>query len=88
MMADWDLGPLKRDLPRLTLPVLVLHGDRDAAIPVSAARDAAALMSGATVEIVGEAGHLLHEEHPGETASRILRFAADCGIQVCEREAV
>ena len=86
MMADWDLVPLKRDLPLLKLPVLVLHGDRDAAIPVSAAREAAALMPAATVEIVARAGHLLHEEHPVATAERILRFARDCGIEVRNEE--
>ena len=88
MMADWDLVPLKRDLSRLTLPVLVLHGERDAAIPVSAVRDAAALMPSATVEVIDQAGHLLHEEHPVATASRILHFARDCGIEVCDEEAL
>ena len=42
MMADWDLETLKRDLPRLDVPLLLIHGDRDGAIPLSSAREAAA----------------------------------------------
>lgn len=75
MMADWDLVPLKRDLPRAAVRALVVHGSKDAAIPVSAVREAAALIPGAEIDIVEGLGHLLHEERATETLARILGFA-------------
>jgi len=75
MMADWDLAPLKRDLPKLDLRVLLLAGTRDTAVPVTAVREAAALIPRATVETM-PLGHLLHEEHPEDVAARISAFVA------------
>jgi magnesium chelatase accessory protein len=71
MMASWDLEPLKRDLPRVAVPVRVLHGDRDAAIPMNKAREAAALIPLATFERRERLGHLAHEEDPGHVAGVI-----------------
>jgi magnesium chelatase accessory protein len=71
MMASWDLEPLKRDLPRIAVPVRVLHGDRDAAIPMNKAREAAALIQLATFERLERLGHLAHEEDPGHVAGVI-----------------
>ena len=75
MMADWDLVALKAALPSIALPVLILHGDRDTAIPVSAARESAAMLPDAHVEVWPGTGHLLHEERPAETVARLLSFA-------------
>jgi len=80
MMAGWDLAPLERDLPLLRVPLLILHGDKDAAIPLKAVTDAAARMPTAAVEIVAGRGHLLHEETPDESTQRIVQFARDHGI--------
>lgn len=71
MMASWDLEPLKRDLPRIAVPVRVLHGDRDAAIPMNKAREAAALIPHATFERLERLGHLAHEEDPGHVTEAI-----------------
>lgn len=75
MMAEWDLAALKRDLPRLAPPLLLLHGARDAAIPSSGAREAAALIRDARIEMLAGLGHLAHEEQPETVAARILDFA-------------
>ncbi len=75
MMADWDLAGLKRDLARLAMPLLLVHGDRDAAIPPANAREAAALVPGAEVAIMPGLGHLAHEERPAETAALVTAFA-------------
>lgn len=77
MMADWDLDTLQRDLPRLAVPVLLLHGDADAAIPLSNARAAAALIAGATLTPLPGLGHLAHEERPQEVAALIRQFAGE-----------
>jgi magnesium chelatase accessory protein len=41
MMASWDLLPLERDMPRLGVPLLLLHGEADAPDRRSARRDPA-----------------------------------------------
>ena len=77
MMANWDLEALKRDLPRVRFPVLLVHGENDAAIPLSAAKHASGLISGATVMSLAGLGHLAHEERPSEVAEIIRRFAGE-----------
>lgn len=74
MMANWDLAPLKADLPNLAAPLLVLHGENDAAIPIAAAREATALVPGAAFEALPGLGHLAHEEAPEIVAARIGAF--------------
>ncbi|HVF95189.1 MAG TPA: alpha/beta fold hydrolase BchO [Sphingomonas sp.] len=77
MMAAWDLDVLKRDLPRLRVPLLLIHGDADAAIPLANAREAALTVRGATVSPLAGLGHLAHEEQPGPVAAAIRAFMED-----------
>ncbi len=72
MMADWDLEALKRDLPRLGSPLRLIHGERDAAIPIATAREAAAMVPDGRTTGLPALGHLAHEERPGEIAALIL----------------
>lgn len=76
MMADWDLDSLARDLPRMPVPVLLVHGADDAAIPLASVRAAAALLPG-RVETMAGLGHLAHEERPDAIAAAIRGFAAE-----------
>ncbi len=82
MMADWDLVPLKRDLPKLAAPMLVIHGEKDAAIPVSGALDSVALIPDCRLEVLPELGHLAHEEAPQLVVDQILRFAKSLGVTI------
>jgi magnesium chelatase accessory protein len=75
MMASWDLEPLKRDLPGLTVPLLLIHGDGDTAIPLAKAREAAELVPGARLEVLAGLGHLAHEEAAERVAEMITVFA-------------
>ncbi len=77
MMADWNLATLKRDLPRLQVPLLLVHGAGDAAVPLSAAREAAARVPGARLVTLPGLGHLAHEEQPGAIVGLIDAFAHD-----------
>jgi magnesium chelatase accessory protein len=77
MMAAWDLEPLKRALPGLKVPLLLLHGDGDTAIPLAKAREAAALARGARLEVLAGLGHLAHEEMPEPVADMIMVFAKE-----------
>ena len=74
MMASWDLEPLKRDLPGLKVPLLLIHGDGDTAIPLAKAREAAMLVPGARLEVLSGLGHLAHEEAPERVAEMITVF--------------
>lgn len=76
MMAEWDLAALERDLPGLQAPLLLIHGESDAAIPLASARDAAAKVgNGRLVTVPG--GHLAHEEHPQQIAALIADFVRE-----------
>lgn len=77
MMADWDLESLKRDLPRLHTRLLLVHGEADAAIPLSSARAAAEMVVGARLHPLAGLGHLAHEERPTEVAAIIRDFAGE-----------
>ena len=77
MMASWDLDPLKRDLPGLKVPLLLIHGDGDTAIPLAKAREAAALVPDARLEVLAGLGHLAHEEAPDRVAAMVAAFARD-----------
>lgn len=80
MMASWDLEPLKRDLPALAVPLLLIHGDGDTAIPLPKAREAAALVPGARLEVLEGLGHLAHEEEPERVAGMIVDFVEGTGV--------
>jgi len=73
MMANWDLVPLLRDLPRLDAALLLAVGGNDRTIAPSKARRIAALVPGARIETLPGLGHLMHEERPDLVASLLLR---------------
>ncbi|TXC71189.1 alpha/beta fold hydrolase [Sphingomonas ginsenosidivorax] len=76
MMADWDLESLARDLPHLKARLLLVHGDRDTAIPLASARQAAG-KAGARLEVLEGLGHLAHEERPDLVATAIRAFVEE-----------
>ncbi len=75
MMANWDLEILKRDLPRLAVSLHIIHGERDAAIPVAKGREAAALVPESKFEVLPGLGHLAHEEAPVVIVDMIRKAA-------------
>jgi magnesium chelatase accessory protein len=75
MMAGWDLESLERDLPSLTVPLLLLAGTNDGTVPPAEADRVQRRVPGARVERLHGLGHLAHEERPADVAQRILAFA-------------
>lgn len=75
MMAHWELQPLARALPGLRVPLLLLAGGNDRAVPPSQARRVAAHVPGARLDLLPGLGHLAHEEAP-EAVDAALRAAA------------
>lgn len=79
MMAEWDLDALYADLPRLALPVTLIHGAADAAVPADGVRHIAERLPNARVEMLPDLGHLAHEEAPALVAERILEAVQTAG---------
>ena len=67
---------LEKWLHRLTMPTLLVWGDRDRLIPAGQAPVWAAAIPNAEVTIVPGVGHLLFEESP-QAAEAVLEFAAE-----------
>lgn len=74
LMADWELEGIAAALPRLPVPMTVIHGERDAAVPVGEGREVAAISNGRFVGLAG-LGHLAHEEDPARAAELIAELA-------------
>ena len=77
MMANWDLHPLARELPRLQCPLLLVAAERDGMVPPQAADRLGALVPRARVLRLPGLGHLAHEEAPALVAGHIGDFAAE-----------
>lgn len=76
MMANWDLPSLKARMGRVSNPVLLVHSDRDAAIPLDWTREASGWMKTARLEVLPGLGHLAHEEAPDEAVRLIREYLA------------
>jgi pimeloyl-ACP methyl ester carboxylesterase len=74
--AHFEARTLERGLPGLDLPALLIHGAGDP-MPMSATTDTAALIPGARVEVVEEAGHFPWLERPGEVRRIVAAFLAE-----------
>ena len=77
MMANWDLKPLLRDLPRLRPPLTLLVGSRDRTIPPADAQRVREVLRSARIVALPGLGHLAHEERPEQVAEVIRRVAAE-----------
>jgi magnesium chelatase accessory protein len=73
MMANWDLHPLLRDLPRLSPELLLVVGSNDRTIAPEKARRIQRILPRARIETLPGLGHLAHEERPEMISSLLLR---------------
>ncbi len=76
MMANWDLQPLARDLPKLATKLVVVCGGADRTIPPDDQSRFARLVPGAQLVTLPDLGHLAHEEQPAQVAAIIEDAAA------------
>lgn len=63
--------------PRLTLPVLLVAGEKDEIALLRDQHHLAALLPDPTLEVIPDVGHLIHYETPGPAAEFIRRFLKD-----------
>lgn len=85
-LVDWDavvrliegvkLHDARTWLPQLQLPVHILVGDEDRLTPLYQARLLHELIPGAELEVLPDAGHVLHIESAEAFARGIIRFGS------------
>jgi magnesium chelatase accessory protein len=86
MMANWDLAPLVRDLPRLKPALLLIAAANDKAISFGVAQRVRALVPHSKVRLMPALGHLAHEEQPDAVASIILDAATTAGVIAAQHQ--
>ncbi|MEM9429038.1 MAG: alpha/beta fold hydrolase BchO [Pseudomonadota bacterium] len=74
LMARWDVGRLATRLKHLDVPVALVLGGRDPAVPAAALQRLAAAHARIDLQILPEFGHLLHEEAPRIAGDLITAF--------------
>jgi magnesium chelatase accessory protein len=77
MMANWELEPLMRDLPKLATRLDLIVGQADSAVPPDDADRVKLLRPETHVIRVPRLGHLAHEEDPTAFADLITRIAGE-----------
>ncbi len=75
MMANWDLKSLEADLPRLSVPLVLVAGGTDRMVRAEVAYDVRRRLPAAEVVMLRGLGHLAHEEKPDLVAGIIERAA-------------
>jgi len=72
----FEAGTLERRLPGVAVPALLIHGEGDP-MPLASTTDTAALIPGARVEIVEQAGYFPWLERRGHFRTIVEAFLAD-----------
>ncbi len=80
MMANWNLGELERDLPKLQTPLHLITGSRDRTIAPARALEICKRVPHCDVISLPGLGHLAHEEQPALLAEHILRLMTAHGV--------
>jgi magnesium chelatase accessory protein len=86
MMANWDLVPLARDLPKFKQNLTLIVGNGDKSVPPDDAWRVKSKVATATIEVLRELGHLAHEESPQLVADVILRDFTNASKQIQTRK--
>jgi pimeloyl-ACP methyl ester carboxylesterase len=71
---------VREEFSRSDVPILICHGDEDAAIPLAHALETYSLAKRARLLVVPYAGHAVNLEHPEIVNGAIRAFAADLGM--------
>ena len=76
-MARACTANLRPTLPRVEVPTLVVHGEKDVRAGLNVARDLAAAIRGARLVVLPRAGHLCNIEAPDEFNDAVRTFLHD-----------
>jgi magnesium chelatase accessory protein len=72
MLSSWNVAPLTARLPELGTRVLLIAGQHDYAVPLVEQARLLGALPDACLEVVPNAGHLLHEQRPDAIRDLIL----------------
>ncbi|MEM9322781.1 MAG: alpha/beta hydrolase [Pseudomonadota bacterium] len=64
-------------LPSLSVPVRIIHGDKDVLLQVESSREAARRVPNASLTILSDVGHAPHAERPAAVEAAIRQLIAD-----------
>jgi pimeloyl-ACP methyl ester carboxylesterase len=73
-MARASAEDLRDALPQITIPTLLLYGDRDVRAPLTVADDLHAAISGSTLVVLPDTGHACNIEAPQAFNSAVRSF--------------
>ena len=74
-MSAFGNTDFRDDLPRVTVPVLVLHGDGDATVPFEGSGQRTnATLPGSELHVIAGAPHGCNVSHPDEWNETLIRF--------------
>jgi magnesium chelatase accessory protein len=80
MMARWDLNAFQKDLRDMSIPVTLVSGAHDMAVPLWVAREVKDKMPSAEIVVLPDCGHLAHEEHPNEICDLLIERARAAAV--------
>jgi len=72
MLSSWNVAPLTARLPELGMRVLLIAGQHDHAVPLVEQVRLLRALPDARLEVVPNAGHLLHEQRPEAICDLVL----------------
>lgn len=78
MMANWDLRPMGRLFGRLEIPLHLIVGEEDEAVPPGDAETVLDKVPNGTLHRLPGRGHLAHEEDPPGMTALIREIADSC----------
>lgn len=90
VFADWHADAINRrsmtinhlpQLSRITCPVTVIHGEKDALVPVASAQEVAGTIPGAQLRVMPQAGHWPNRERPTEFNALLREFVNGVNTQ-------
>lgn len=74
MRATRERGDFRKALQGIRASTLILHGEKDALLPVHLAKEVQRHITNSTLTVIAGAGHTLNLEHVNEVAQHILKF--------------
>jgi magnesium chelatase accessory protein len=83
MMANWDVNPLLRDLPRLAPRLVLVVADKDLTVPPAQGTRVRSMWpdpSAVELHRLKGLGHLAHEEDPAQVAALCIEAARAAGV--------
>lgn len=74
VLQNLDGLNIEKEVSQIQNPVLVLHGEHDALLPMQDSKNMAALMKNARFEVVSGQGHCTNAENPDKFAEIVSKF--------------